>query len=372
MKHMKKWGLFFAAVVIIILACIYLFIPSTLLIKRLNAVNCRSGAAFPTISKDSNWARWWPGGGSMSDGKGAAAEAAGEVAEPGTGRDSAGTGMSEGNGTGTGYGSGPGGKEEPGEAGQEVAGRTFVYKGDRYRLSKLYYHYVDIAIQTPKRQLESRMSILPFGNRDSLVLQWECSLEAGMNPFVRVQRYWEAKAIATNLDSILSALGIFLGDNKNIYGVSIMEGTTPDSTLVVMRSVYSHYPTTADVYALLDKEKTYVAGAGARPSEGYPMMNVTPANDRQDSFRLMVALPIDRRVPGTEDIRFLRLVPGHYLIADVDGGERAIARALAGMQNYIRDYQRSIMAVPFQSMITNRSVQLDTNLWKTRIYYPIQ
>jgi len=67
----------------------------------------------------------------------------------------------------------------------------------------------------------------------------------------------------------------------------------------------------------------------------------------------------------------MRLVPGKYLTTEVTGGPGSVAAALSGLKDYIRDYQRTIMAIPFQSLVTDRMQVTDTTRWVTRIYYPI-
>jgi hypothetical protein len=304
---MKKWGLFIIVVLLLAVACIYLFIPSTLTIAKVVPARCRSSAVFSVIGGDSGRGRWLP----VGDG------------------------------------------------------------GFQYHVAAVYYNGVDISILTPqRRELISRLSIIPIGKQDSSLLHWECQLPAGVNPIGRVRRYAEAKEIAGNMKDVLNKLSDFLGKKENIYGTAIRESSTTDTFLVVTKSVYPVYPSTRDVYDLLDKLKGYIEHKGAREA-GYPMMNVTKSGDLKAPFHLMVAIPIDRPLGGEGSISFMRLVPGKYLVTEVSGGETSIHRALDGLQRYITDYQRTVMAIPFQSLITDRSRQPDTSQWKTRIYYPI-
>jgi hypothetical protein len=41
------------------------------------------------------------------------------------------------------------------------------------------------------------------------------------------------------------------------------------------------------------------------------------------------------------------------------------------MKNYISDYQRTVMAIPFQSLVTDRRKEADTTKWLTKLYFPI-
>jgi hypothetical protein len=62
---------------------------------------------------------------------------------------------------------------------------------------------------------------------------------------------------------------------------------------------------------------------------------------------------------------------GNILTGEVTGGQKQIEEADRQMQLYIMDYQRSIIAIPFQMLITDRTKEPDSTKWITRIYYPV-
>jgi len=102
-----------------------------------------------------------------------------------------------------------------------------------------------------------------------------------------------------------------------------------------------------------------------------PMVNIMPLEDRPGTYRLMVAIPVSTAIGSKGDVSFMRLIPGRYLITDVNGGPATVDRALAALKDFIRDHQRTVMAIPFQSLITNRMQEPDSSKWVTRIYYPV-
>ena len=57
------------------------------------------------------------------------------------------------------------------------------------------------------------------------------------------------------------------------------------------------------------------------------------------------AIPVDRHFEDEGVSR--KLVRGHYLETDVHGGSGAVNSALDRMNNYISDYGRTVMAIPF-------------------------
>jgi hypothetical protein len=65
------------------------------------------------------------------------------------------------------------------------------------------------------------------------------------------------------------------------------------------------------------------------------------------------------------------MVLGDILVTEVRGGPHHIKKGLQQLEYYLNDYQRTSPAIPFESLITDRSIQPDTAQWVTRIYYPV-
>jgi len=86
---------------------------------------------------------------------------------------------------------------------------------------------------------------------------------------------------------------------------------------------------------------------------------------------LRVALPTDKVIPNSGNVQSKDVPTDKFLQADVHGGESAVRTALGSMNSYISDYGRTIMAIPFAVLITDRRLERDTAKWVTRIYYPL-
>jgi hypothetical protein len=310
---MKKWIFLVCTVLFVAALCFYLLIPSDLTVVRLVPASCKADVAFRMLAQQKNWDRWWPGD-----------------------KDS------------------------------------FGYKGLSYGFTKLSYQLINVRIRNEGTDYNSRLAAIPVGKLDSMYLQWECPLHGGMNPYKRFRQYVLAREIARNMSEILDSLSRFLGRKENIYGAAIRRGTTMDSTLVTTQAVFAGYPTTTDIYDLLHRLKAFIKVEGAAQTDS-PMMHVEPLHNKgKDSFQLMVAIPVDRMLSGKGPIDIKRLAPGTpFLIIDVEGGESAVNNALKGLHQYIQDYQKTVMAIPFRSLLTDRSQEPDSSKWKTRIYCPI-
>ena len=67
-----------------------------------------------------------------------------------------------------------------------------------------------------------------------------------------------------------------------------------------------------------------------------------------------------------------RMVPGNILMSnDITGGSGTVEQAYKQMMYYMQDFNKTLAAIPFQSLITNRQLEKDSSKWITRIYCPV-
>ena len=311
---MKKWFIVVLLLLLIALAAIYVFIPRRLHISSIGYASCTPAAAFRFVGDESKWRQWWPG-------------------------------------------------PQPGPA----PGHSFVYNGEVYGISKKMYNNLDVSITRGSAVADSRLALLPLP-ADSLALQWQCDLETGNNPFARVAQYRRALQLKKNMDAILGQLESFLSKKENVYGFNIERTSTTDTLLVATKSILPDYPRTTDVYTLVNILRDYIGSQGAAETNA-PIMNVTKLGDQQ--FQLMVAISTDRVLPGAGQVSFRKMIPGHFMVANIRGGDHAVVEAMQQMHTYFDDYKKTSMAIPFAALITDRTKEPDSSKWLTRIYAPV-
>jgi hypothetical protein len=315
--RMKKWLTGSCILIILLIAAVYIFIPSDLTVSKVALVQCNVNSANKFIGDERQWGNWWPG-------------AQGQPA---------------------------------------IENPVYEYGGMQYRMPGMYQHLMEVQILTPDSTIHSHIAVIGFGdNRDSTALQWEFHLDAGWNPIGRLRQYRDARKLKANLAEILSAIRAFLDDKEKVYGIRIREVSTTDSFLIAIRSNYPSRPGTVDMSALIDKLKSIITAGGAMET-GNPMVNITPAAPGR--FEAMVAIPTNKELKSDKEVFSRKLVRGKYLMTEVRGGDYTVNKALEHLQEYMNDYQRTTMAIPFQSWVTDRSVEHDTTKWVTKIYYPV-
>lgn len=313
---MKKVLIVAISVGCFLLLSVYIFIPAKLDINKIDYVGCNVNGAYRVLSHKSTWSRWWP-------------------------------------------------KDEPNSGLQmDSSASIFSYNGFKYQLSQKYYNAIEVKLTTKHSTIESQISLLKM-NLDSVVLIWNCELPTSSNPITRVLKYNEAENIRNNMKDILANLRSYLQDQKNIYGINLHVEMSKDSTMVLTKSFTKKYPNTSDIYQLIGNLKKYIAAEEAKENN-FPMLNIKKLPD--STFETMVAIPVNRELPGNKTISFSRFVPWKVLTAEVKGGDATVDESLLQMKIYISDYQKTAMAIPFESLVTDRSKDPDTSKWITRIY----
>jgi hypothetical protein len=58
-------------------------------------------------------------------------------------------------------------------------------------------------------------------------------------------------------------------------------------------------------------------------------------------------------------------------MAEVKGGLFSVINGEEELTYYLSDYKKNSPAIPFQSLVTNRLLEIDTSKWVTKLYYPI-
>jgi len=236
------------------------------------------------------------------------------------------------------------------------------------RVTGLFRRMVEVTIDDDGMSVPSQLAVYPKIRIDSCLLQWELSLSSGLNPIRRIERYRQAKNLVSDMEGALSRLGSRLEDQRQVYGMVITEGNTKDSVLVSTQQIFDRYPSDSAIYVMVEKLRQFIGRNGGLET-GYPMLNVT--NQVGGTCKVEVGLPTDKETKGEGNIRWVRLVRVQFLEADVRGGDSTVREAVSQMANYISDYQRTMMGIPYQSLITDRMKERDTTRWMTKLYVPI-
>ena len=313
---MKKIFLFISIFLILCIAAVYIFVPRKLFVSSVLSFHANRDGLHRSLADDTNWKKWWPGTVTRTNNN----------------------------------------------------SLRFSHGSCDFQVREILYSAIQLKLISNNDSLDGLLRLIPFNN-DSIRIELSSELNASPDPFSRVSTYFRGKRIEKTFDDIVLSLSKYASDAKNIYGINIKNEKVQYQNLVSTKQSFSHYPTTEDIYSMIARLRSYVNQSGAKELFS-PMLNIK----RTDStnYTAQVGLPVDRALPDKDDISAKWMMKGgNILTGEVTGGEKQIEQAQRQMEFYIIDYQRSIIAIPFQMLITDRSKEPDSTKWVTRIYYPV-
>jgi hypothetical protein len=316
---MKKLLLFFLAIGVLFLVGSYFFIPNKIAFSKVVIIKTKINVASRFLMDESKWNKWFP-------------------------------------------------KDSVNNSPSRFEKNEYRYKKYFYSIENKMLNAGEISISNNKMLLKSLIHIISI-NGDSIAIEWKSETPETANPINKIRNYIKARGIQDNMEYILHHLKTFLEDSEKVYGVYVHEIISRDSTLIATKCVTSTYPSTMDIYKLIGTLKKYIITHGAKENN-FPMLHVRKVND--NSYESMVAIPINKFLEGNDTIFNKRFVPWKVLTAEVRGGTYTVNEALDEMAIYIDDYHREAMAIPFESLVTDRSKRPDTLQWITRIYTPVR
>lgn len=230
------------------------------------------------------------------------------------------------------------------------------------------YNSSKVLISTTDNKYPSKITWIPYAN-NTIELRWKTSLKASVNPVRRVQQYIAARRLKSDMAANLERLLKFSINPRNIYNINIERQTVKDTLFATMSFTSAEIPKTAEVYRAIDLLRRYINNQGAIEVNA-PMLNVTK-NPKSIYITSTIALPINKPIKPSQHISVNRMVRGNILVAEVKGGPGTIKNALNQIEAYMKDFKLTPPAIPYESLITDRRMQVDTSKWVTKIYYPI-
>ncbi len=217
-----------------------------------------------------------------------------------------------------------------------------------------------------KYSIPVALNITPIGKDTSLIV-WSSSMEAGNNPIKRVQAFAASQRLKNDIQTMLNAFALYASNPLYAYGFVPEYKQVKDTMLISTNANFSTYPLTNEIYALIKKLENYAASKKAAVS-GMPMYHVEAASG---VYNIMVALPIDKLIANTDVFKIKRMIDGNLLVAEVKAGPAQLQQLFVQFEQYKADHQLVSPAIPYLQIVTNRLQQSDTTQWISRMCYPI-
>jgi hypothetical protein len=177
----------------------------------------------------------------------------------------------------------------------------------------------------------------------------------------------QAVQIKKCMKELMAAYNRYVSVTKNVYEFNIEKTRFKDTFMISNQIVLTHPPLTTEIYNQIDKLKTYALSNKAYAINA-PMLNMETT---ATGIVVKTALPINKEISSADGFQFRFMVQGNTLVANVIGGPATIDRAILQLKNYVSDNRMSSPAIPFQSLITDRTIELDSSKWITKVFLPV-
>jgi len=252
----------------------------------------------------------------------------------------------------------------------ELSGKEMVlsFEGFRFYRKKNLLNTVELQVLTDSFSTPASLTVVQ-DSADRVVLTLQSTIELDHNPIQRIKMLWVSSSLKKAFQTILRSQSTYFSSIQNLYGIAIEETTVQFQYYATFTQNFRHTPTAVEQYAMIDRVKKYVRENKAN-EKGYPMLNVTRLSAQE--YYVQVAIPTNVQLPEEDGVKS-KWMPkgGHILVAKVKGGPTSIAQAKQQVQNYIFDHHKVTVAIPFETLMTNRLEQTDPNQWITEIYFPV-
>jgi hypothetical protein len=252
--------------------------------------------------------------------------------------------------------------------GKQISGNEFLL--DDCTFTFVYDNFQNNSITVKYKDINASSMIYTEAARDSSFAILNFNFANTKNPFARISNYFDHKHIESTAHKLLTGLQSFLAKTETVYGVKMKQNILKDSTLIAIKSSSKNYPSVLEIYKNIDILKSFANTNGAKETNP-PMLNIY--KDGGNGYAFMVALPIDKSLNNSGNIIAKRMLAGGNILesGEIRGGFYTVDNLLKELENFKADINGMSPAIPFQSLVTDRSKETDTSKWVTKLYYPV-
>lgn len=314
---MKKTILILGLILIVAFVSSYIFIPNTLTVSKLMYVESSDRIVYDLLLTNKSKANWWP--------------------------------------------------QKDADNLKTLDSTTFKYENTYYKFLDANFTSTSSMITKGDAVFKGTLSSL-FEGENAFKLVWSVSITNNYNPITRLLNYYKAVSIKKDITKILEQFGSFVVKEENIYGIKIKRTIVKDTLLLTTNKSMNHYPSVSETYEIVNALEDFAKTNSATKTNS-PMLNVIETY--KGDFNVTVALPVDKSIETKAGFFVNKMFPGNILEAEIKGERKIIDNGFLQMKNYMKDFKLTAPAMPFEMMITDRSIEKDSTKWVTKLYYPI-
>ena len=298
-------------VVLVVLIGITLLLPKQKQFSDKLLVNCTPTAATRVMSDIKNWNMWWPG----------------EIQQD----------------------------------------SLFLYNHEKIHIQTILLNgfYADIQLKDIPVFIDIQFLSAPKKQSE---FSYSYTFYYSSNPLIKFLQLIKTGSVKSALDSLLIKIASNLADVKKVYGFEIVEERVPNAIHISTKKEFNHYPTTDDIYGLVDALNKYISENQSKAVND-PIYNIFTPDDKH--YQLMVAIATDRPLPTNNTFLFKEMVRGKIIVGKSIGPNSTIDQCLKQVEYFVKDHGKSSPAIQFNRLITDRRKEKDSTKWITTINYPV-
>ena len=251
--------------------------------------------------------------------------------------------------------------------GSKKADSIFVFNDHEFYMKNYLINSINLHTKYNTIHVDYTFSILQANNIQTQLIN-VVAYQLSANPLLRVWQYFQLNGTKKILDNVFDSCANYFANPEKVYELKIEHQKVKDSALISVADAFDHYPSTRDIYKQVNEIKDYIKQKNGK-EVNYPFLNIRQLDSLH--WESMVAIATEKQLPATARYKVKKMVLGNILFAIAKGGLWSIQKSEKQLFYYVNDYRKSSPAIPFQSLITDRSAEPDTNKWQTGLYYPV-
>lgn len=244
---------------------------------------------------------------------------------------------------------------------------VFSFQSQSFKVNDFRMNTIGLSSNFSGIVAQYRFSLTQVSLKQTKVTE-EILLNLSNNPFTRIQQLFNLRAAKSFMNQLSDSITDFFSKEEKIYGMKIERQKVQDSVLISTKQNFNHYPTTEDIYTLVNPLKAYIKQQGVT-ERNFPFLNIRQVDSA--NYEAMVAIATPYSLPETPTFKIKKMVLGNILFGKIKGGLHSIQQAEKQMEYFVFDNKKSSPAIPYQALITDRSQVKDTAAWETGFYYPV-
>ena len=160
----------------------------------------------------------------------------------------------------------------------------------------------------------------------------------------------------------------FMQNPDSYYGYDIIKEKTIDTIVVVKKTVALKKNRHRELTSVYKSLASFIK------ANDLTIMQPKIASFRsisKDSVEIRAGIPVNRAVPGNENIMCLKMPKGFILVGQYSGPYNKRSTLKQAMEKYVQNHSLDVIALPYEKYLNDEVPKSDTDVVTIKMCYPI-